>query len=86
MATRWGIVSAGRICHDFVTSLSVLPADEHKVVAVAARSLDRAKEFADKHEIPKTYGSYEELAADPEIGNFLFCFLFVKHNHPAAVV
>ena len=39
-----------------------------QIVAVAARSLERAREFAKKHSIPKAYGSYEELASDPEIG------------------
>lgn len=33
MATRWGIVSAGKICHDFVTAVRSSPAyeDNHKV-------------------------------------------------------
>lgn len=39
-----------------------------QVVAVAARDLSRAKEFARKHDIPKAYGSYEELAKDPNVG------------------
>jgi dihydrodiol dehydrogenase / D-xylose 1-dehydrogenase (NADP) len=68
MATRWGIVSAGRICNDFVTALSLLPEEEHQVVAIAARDIDRAKEFAELLRIPKAYGSYEELAKDKEIG------------------
>ncbi|XP_023088474.1 trans-1,2-dihydrobenzene-1,2-diol dehydrogenase [Piliocolobus tephrosceles] len=42
-------------------------APEHQVVAVAARDLSRAKEFAQKHDIPKAYGSYEELAKDPNV-------------------
>ena len=37
------------------------------VVAVAARSLERAQEFADTHGIPTAYGSYEELLADETI-------------------
>eukprot|EP01043_Picozoa_sp_COSAG02_P105936 COSAG02_NODE_41940_length_389_cov_0.896552_2_plen_78_part_01 len=37
------------------------------VVAVAARSLERAQEFADKHGISTAYGSYDELLADPNI-------------------
>ncbi|KAJ9599226.1 hypothetical protein L9F63_010310 [Diploptera punctata] len=67
MATRWGIVSAGKISHDFVTALSTLSAEEHKVVAVAAQQLDRAKKFATEHNIPNAYGSYEELAKDPNV-------------------
>lgn len=37
-----------------------------QIVAVAARSLERAREFAKKHSIPKAYGSYEELASDAD--------------------
>lgn len=65
---RWGILSAGKISHDFVVGTAALPKDEHQVVAVAARSLESAKAFAKTHEIPKAYGSYEELVKDPEIG------------------
>jgi predicted dehydrogenase len=38
-----------------------------EVRAVAARDRARAQEFATKHRIPLTYGSYDELLADPEI-------------------
>ncbi|GFG30314.1 hypothetical protein Cfor_01562 [Coptotermes formosanus] len=67
MATRWGIASAGKISHDFVTALNTLPSEEHRVVAVAAQQLDRAQTFATEHNIPSAYGSYEELAKDPEV-------------------
>ncbi|KAK2919795.1 trans-1,2-dihydrobenzene-1,2-diol dehydrogenase [Channa argus] len=67
MATRWGICSAGRISHDFTVALKSLPAEDHQVVAVAARKLDDAQEFAKKHSISRAYGSYEELARDPDI-------------------
>ena len=56
MATKWGIASAGKISHDFVTALSTYGENSgHEIVAVAARSLETAKEFADKHNIPKAY-------------------------------
>lgn len=42
-----------------------------QVVAVAARKFADAQEFAKKHSISRAYGSYEELARDPEIGWFL---------------
>ncbi|KAM7353882.1 trans-1,2-dihydrobenzene-1,2-diol dehydrogenase-like [Cochliomyia hominivorax] len=61
-ALRWGIASAGKICHDFCVGLSTLPFDEHQITAVAARDQKRAQEFANKHEIPKALGSYAELA------------------------
>lgn len=51
----------------FSVSLSLSPP---QVVAVAARDLSRAKEFAKKHDIPKAYGSYEEMAKDPNVGEW----------------
>lgn len=39
-----------------------------QVVAVAARKLEDARDFAQKHNILRVYGSYEELARDPDIG------------------
>nr|CAD7267335.1 unnamed protein product [Timema shepardi] len=77
MATRWGIASAGKISHDFVTALSVLPLAEHVVVAVAARQLSRAKDFATLHNIKAAYGSYEELAKDPNVD-----VVYVGSIHP----
>lgn len=67
MATKWGIVSTGKISTDFVLCLNSLPKDEHKIVCVAARTLESAEKFSSRHEIPKAYGSYKELSEDPEV-------------------
>ncbi|XP_048473606.1 trans-1,2-dihydrobenzene-1,2-diol dehydrogenase [Rhincodon typus] len=67
MATRWGICGSGRISHDFMVALKTLPASEHQAVAVASRDSSRSREFAERHQIPKSYGSYRELAADPDV-------------------
>ena len=65
---RWGIASAGLISHDFTNAIvGVLPSGEHKVVAVAARKLEDAKAFADKHGIGTSYGDYEALAKDSSV-------------------
>lgn len=68
MALRWGVVSAGKISHDFVNAVGTLPKEDHVVVAVAARNLSSAKEFAARHGIPRAHEGYEALAKDPEIG------------------
>lgn len=75
--TRWGIFGAGKIAHDFVVALKTLPENEHKVVAVAARSLERSAEFADRHNVEKAYGSYEELARDSNVE-----VVYVSTIHP----
>lgn len=68
MALKWGIAAAGKISHDFTNAVtSTLSEDEHQVVAVAARDLSRAEEFAKRFDIPKAYGSYLELAKDANV-------------------
>ncbi|XP_036596569.1 trans-1,2-dihydrobenzene-1,2-diol dehydrogenase-like [Trichosurus vulpecula] len=79
-ALRWGILSAGRISHDFTTALRSLPRSEHQIVAVAARDLSRAQDFAKRHEIPKSYDSYEQLMKDPDVD-----VVYVGPQHPQHV-
>ncbi|KAI9546156.1 hypothetical protein NQZ68_029391 [Dissostichus eleginoides] len=67
MATRWGICSTGRISHDFTVALKTPPHEDHQVVAVAARKLEDAQEFATKHSISRVFLSYELMARDPDI-------------------
>ncbi|KAF7287898.1 hypothetical protein GWI33_000245 [Rhynchophorus ferrugineus] len=67
MALRWGIASSGKIANDFVTGIKGLPASEHQVVAIAARSLASADKFAKTHNIPKAYEGYEQLAKDADV-------------------
>lgn len=40
-------------------------------MAVASRDLQHAEEFAKRHKVPRAYGSYQELAQDPDIGELL---------------
>lgn len=68
MALKWGIITTGVIADDFVNAMSTWPLDKHKVVAVAARDGEKAKEFALKFDIPKSYEGYEKLAKDPDVG------------------
>lgn len=65
-ALKWGFIGCGRVSHDFVQALKHLPTAS--VIACSTRDdVGRAQEFATKHNIPKAYGSYEELLADPEV-------------------
>jgi len=64
---RWGICSAGLISFDFADAVHSLPKAEQKLVAVAARDLERAKKFAEQFEIPKTYDDYAAMANDAEV-------------------
>ncbi|CAH2989245.1 unnamed protein product [Chilo suppressalis] len=68
MAIRWGIVSAGKISHDFVNSVNSYPDKGDQVIAaVAARDRQRAAEFAKLHNIPKVFDDYRALAESKDI-------------------
>jgi predicted dehydrogenase len=62
---RWGILGPGRISRSFLTGLAG-SATEH-AVAVGSRALDRAETTARHFEVPRAYGSYEQLLADAEV-------------------
>ncbi|MFI0430784.1 Gfo/Idh/MocA family protein [Mariniflexile sp. HMF6888] len=62
---KWGIIGLGKIAHSFATDLSTI--DDAELYAVASRNQEKADEFAEKHGAAKAYGSYEDLANDPNI-------------------
>jgi len=62
---NWGILSTARISRSVIPPLQ--ESKRNHLLAVASRSQELANEFAKKWEIPKAYGSYEDLLADPEI-------------------
>ncbi len=62
---KWGILSTGRIAGKMAEALKRLP--DAELVAVGSRGKESADSFADRYEIPKCYGSYSELATDPDI-------------------
>jgi predicted dehydrogenase len=62
---KWGIISTGHISNKFAKALAILPQAE--LVAVASRNISTAQEFAKEHDVPKAYGTYEELAKDADI-------------------
>lgn len=62
---RWGLIGCGRVSHDFAQALKHL--STASVVACAARSEDDAKAFAEKHNIGRYYGNYDELLKDDDV-------------------
>jgi predicted dehydrogenase len=72
---RWGIVGPGRIAENVVRDFPVV--DGARVVAVASRSADRARDFADRHGLPTAHGSYPDVLADPDVD-----VLYIATPHP----
>jgi len=63
---KWGLLAAGGIATRFAKGLATIP-DQATALAVGSRSLDKATKFAEQYKIPRAYGSYEELLADPDV-------------------
>lgn len=81
-AYRWGILGAGGIARKLADAVNDLTASS--VVAVAAASgVERAQEFATEKSIPKAYGSYEELVADPDVDIVYVATTHNNHHEPA---
>jgi predicted dehydrogenase len=66
MTVRWGVLGVANIAVK-----KVIPAMRRgewtTILGIASRSLDRARQAAAELGIPRAYGSYEELLADPDI-------------------
>jgi len=62
---RWGILGTGRIAGKFAEGLAVLA--DAELLGVGSRSQDSADKFGKQHDVPRRYGSYAALAADPDI-------------------
>jgi predicted dehydrogenase len=62
---RWGILGTGDINDRFLPGARL--SDAVEVVAVGSRTAARAAAFAERHDIPRAHGTYEELLADPGV-------------------
>jgi predicted dehydrogenase len=73
---RLGIIGAGWIAEKMAQALAPLP--DIEAYAIASRSIDKAQAFAREHNIPKAYGSYEEMVADSDID---LVYIATPHSH-----
>jgi predicted dehydrogenase len=74
----WGILATGGVARSFTRDLLL---HGHRVVAVGSRSVTSAESFAAEFGLGRAYGSYEELAADPEVD---VIYVATPHNFHAA--
>ncbi len=72
---HWGIIGTGAIAHKFAQGLALL--SDAKLLAVASRRQETADAFGERYSVPRRYGSYGELAQDPDIH-----VVYVATPHP----
>ena len=75
MSVRWGFVGTGGIAEKVGAALAA--AEGGTRFAVASRSTDRAARFAADNGFERSYGSVEELVADPDVD-----VVYVATPHP----
>lgn len=78
---RWGIIGTGRIAHAFANALS--GCEGAVTYAVASRTGQKADDFAKKFGFQKSYGSYAELARDPNVDVVYIATPMSAHYHDA---
>ncbi len=78
---RYGILGLGVIGDRFARVVRTV--EGSALAAVAARDLGRAAQFAARHGGARAYGSYRELAADPDVDAV---YIALTHNFHAEAV
>ncbi len=78
---RWGVIGPGKIAHTFAKALEVI--DDGVLYAVASRDANRAKEFAQMYNAPKSYASYEDLIEDNDVDGVYVATLHPFHHDQA---
>ena len=76
MKVRFGIMGCGFIANDFAAACKGVSGAQ--LYACSSRSLGKAQAFAQKHDIPLHFGSYEELANDPTVD---VIYIATPHSH-----
>lgn len=71
---RWGILATGGIAASFAADLRTAGLN---LVAVGSRTVESARAFAERFDISRAHGSYEDLAADPDVD-----IVYVATPHP----
>lgn len=72
---RWGIVGTGAIAETVAGDFQFV--SDGDLVAVASRTQAKADDFARRHRIPKSFGSYRQLIEAPDID-----VVYIATPHP----
>lgn len=71
-----GIIGAGWIAEKMAEALA--PLEDYCVYAIASRSIGKATEFAGRWNIPKAYGSYEDMVKENDVD---LVYIATPHSH-----
>ena len=72
---RVGIIGAGHIAEKAARTLQAM--EDMTCIAIGSRSEEKARAFAGRFDIPRAYGSYAALLADPDVD---LVYIAVPHS------
>lgn len=78
-----GIIGAGWIAEKMAAALA--PLEDYCVYAIASRSIEKAQAFAERWNVAKAYGSYEDMVADNDI-DLVYIATPHSHHYPHAML
>jgi predicted dehydrogenase len=78
VAVRLGVIGTGSILDRFMPGAELSSSID--VVAIASRDADRARAVAASRGIPKAFGSYDALLAEPEVDAVYICLPNSMHH------
>ena len=78
---KWGIVGLGRIARAFAEGLNFTSNAE--LYGVASRTIQKSKDFSKEWNVPRFFGSYDELAEDENIDAIYIATPHSEHHDAA---
>jgi predicted dehydrogenase len=76
---NFGIIGAGRIAEKFSLTFEQGLVPGGRVLGIASRDLNKARQFSVAHNIARSYGSYEELFGDSDIDAVYIATINTEH-------
>ena len=64
---QWGMIGCGNVTEKKSGAPAINKVAHSKLVAVMARNLDKAMNYAKRHGVPKWYDSVDDLVNDPDV-------------------
>ena len=75
---NWGIIGLGKIARKFTEDLQKTP--NSTLYAVASRSIEKAKMYAEEYQVAHAFGSYEKLVNCPDVDAIYIATPHIMHH------
>jgi predicted dehydrogenase len=64
---KWGMIGCGNVTERKSGAPAINNVPHSQLIAVMARNIDKAIDYAQRHNVPKYYNGADDLINDPEV-------------------